>query len=165
MHGKGSYVDAQGNTYEGLFHNGKFHGHGRHICINGDFYEGEFSLGKKHGYGKLKDVDGSIYSGEWNDNVRCGYGIYQDVLGGIYKGQYRRNVRNGPGYYYWPDGETDAIMCINDVRCGNGIGWSQDRKQAWIMIDGEFQEYVTVDEGKRITEYIGLKVPRKLPLL
>ena len=165
MHGEGVYFDAQGNTYEGHFHKGKFHGLGQHISINGDYYKGEFIHGKKHGYGKLKDVHGNIYSGEWNDNIRCGYGTYQDVLGGIYKGQYREDVRDGPGYYYWPNGNTDAIKCINDVCCGHGVGWSQDRKQAWIMIDGEFQEFVSVDEGKRITENLGLEVPKKLPLL
>jgi len=165
MHGKGTYVDAQGNKYDGFFREGKFDGHGKLNSTNGDCYEGNFEKGKKHGYGVLEDIDGNIYSGAWVDNKRCGYGTYKDVLGGMYKGQYRCDVRNGPGYYYWPDGETDAIMCSNDERCGNGIGWSQDRKQAWIMIDGEFQGYVSVDDGKRITEDLGLEVPKELLLL
>ena len=111
---------------------------------------------------RSKDLDGNIYTGEWQDNKRVGYGIYNDVLGGVYKGEYQNDVREGPGYYFWPEGEADAVVCRNDARVGKGVGWSSDRKRAWIMIDGEFQEHITVQDGKRITERLGLEVPKEL---
>ena len=83
-------------------------------------------------------------------------------MDGIYKGQYQHDVRDGPGYYYWPDGETDAICCKNDVRVGKGVGWSPDRKSAWIMIDGEFQGDIPASEAKRITLSLGLEVPKEM---
>jgi len=156
MHGDGEFLNANGNLYKGSFHEGKFHGYGELQYVNGDKYEGQFRQGKRHGHGKCRDVDGNVYDGQWCDNKQEGYGVYVDTMDGVYRGQYKNGVREGAGTYSWPEGQLDAVVCRGDQRVGQGVGWSNDRKTAWFLLDGEFQRNISVEEARRITSSIGL---------
>ena len=158
MHGAGVYIDTNGNVYDGNFQHGKFHGFGKLKETAGDFYEGEYRFGKKNGHGSMTDAEGNKYIGEWKDNMRWGFGTYEDVLDGVYKGQYHNDVRHGPGYYFWLEGEVDAVVCKNGVRVGKGVGWNHDRKECWLMMNGQYMKHITINDGKRITQSLGLEV-------
>ena len=41
-------------------------GKGEFIHANGDIYEGNFENGQRHGIGKLTSSDGKIYQGEFS---------------------------------------------------------------------------------------------------
>ena len=45
-HGKGTYIFANGDTYEGDFKENKMHGEGKYTWTSGRFYEGLFEDGK-----------------------------------------------------------------------------------------------------------------------
>ena len=49
MHGKGKFTYANGNVYEGDYHNDKRHGKGKYTLANGDVYEGNFQDDKRNG--------------------------------------------------------------------------------------------------------------------
>jgi hypothetical protein len=46
MHGKGVYIYADGDRYDGDFQRGKPHGKGCYLYASGQKTEGEFRLGK-----------------------------------------------------------------------------------------------------------------------
>lgn len=83
----------------------------------------------------------------------------RDTLGGVYKGQFTDGVRNGPGTYLWPDGHVDLIKCEQDVRVGVGVGYSTDKRRAWILHDGLFERDTNLEEAKRVAEELGLTAP------
>jgi len=53
-HGKGVDIFANGDTYNGMYKDGKPHGEGKYVWSNGSYYEGSFKNGLKHGFGKWK---------------------------------------------------------------------------------------------------------------
>ena len=65
FHGKGKYVFADGETYEGDFQDDVFCGVGVYHFAEGDVYEGEYVGDIMHGKGKYTFVDGRIYDGEF----------------------------------------------------------------------------------------------------
>ncbi len=56
------------------FHNGKKTGKGKYIYANGDIYEGDYLNGKKQIKGKYTWLNGSFYIGRYKDSKANGYG-------------------------------------------------------------------------------------------
>ena len=57
MEGKGTFVNARGDVYEGTFKNGFKHGKGRIVYkAGGGYYEGEWSYNKIEGKGTMLDA-------------------------------------------------------------------------------------------------------------
>ena len=52
-HGLGRKVYANGDTYEGLWHNGRAQGPGRYRWANRNEYDGQWQTGRMHGQGTL----------------------------------------------------------------------------------------------------------------
>jgi hypothetical protein len=63
--GKGLYVFANGDVYEGDFVDGKRTGKGKDTLHNGDVYEGEFVDSEWNGKGDLYDSKGWKLTGKW----------------------------------------------------------------------------------------------------
>lgn len=53
-HGLGTDNFANGDSYHGMYENGKPNGKGEYSWKNGQYYVGDFLKGKKHGKGKWK---------------------------------------------------------------------------------------------------------------
>lgn len=99
----------------GRFVNGRLYGLGKINFINGDSYEGMFKDGKRCGQGKMQyknirkfqladdlstasaqdqDTDWAVYEGNWNDNCRHGKGVMKWVDESQFKGEWRKDERH-----------------------------------------------------------------------
>ena len=63
--GRGIYLYADGNRYEGDFQNGLPNGTGKISYYNGDVYEGEIENGFLHGKGMMISANGNKVQGIW----------------------------------------------------------------------------------------------------
>ena len=63
--GRGIYLYADGNIYEGDFENGLPNGTGKISYANGDVYEGEIEKGSLHGKGMMISANGNKVQGIW----------------------------------------------------------------------------------------------------
>jgi hypothetical protein len=71
-HGKGVWVWAEGDKYEGDWVHGKRQGYGKYWLVDGDMYEGGFRKCKKHGDGHYIWKNGAWYKGQWKHNLMHG---------------------------------------------------------------------------------------------
>ncbi len=83
--GLGSYVDADGISYEGEWKNGLMDGHGTLKFAGGDEYFGEMHAGKATGTGRYIDVTGEIFDGYFADGQRTGFGTTTLPNGNSYR--------------------------------------------------------------------------------
>lgn len=87
-----------GSIYEGeLSSAGLPHGKGLFIAASGDRFEGDWENGKIQGRCLMKTASGDTYNGSWSNNLREGYGIEKLSNGDIYQGQYENDKKNGLG--------------------------------------------------------------------
>ena len=70
MHGRGSYIWADGRKYEGEYVNDKKDGYGVYTWADGRKYQGFWANGKQDGIGKYISNDGSVKWGVWEDGKR-----------------------------------------------------------------------------------------------
>ncbi|CAL8067975.1 unnamed protein product [Calicophoron daubneyi] len=98
-HGYGKAILPNGDSYEGMYENGKRHGEGIYKFKNGARYDGHYQENRKHGLGTFYYPDGSIYEGMWTDGLRNGRGKYTYINGDVYEGEWRDHLRHGQGTY------------------------------------------------------------------
>lgn len=104
-HGKGRYVAANGDEYQGTFENGLFHGYGVFYYVNGDIYKGQWRKGKQHGQGAMTYSNGNVYTGHWANGSRHGKGVLQYRSGSRYEGDWKLGKRHGRGMYVSKSGQ------------------------------------------------------------
>lgn len=63
--GKGTLLNANGDSYQGFFVDDARHGRGIYRFTSGDVYEGDFLDDNRHGRGVFKFHNGSTYAGEF----------------------------------------------------------------------------------------------------
>jgi hypothetical protein len=63
MHGRGTFMWAKGDMYEGEWSMGKMHGQGTKQMANGDVYEGRWQSGMADGWGKKRFSCGDLHEG------------------------------------------------------------------------------------------------------
>ena len=103
VNGKGTYIDADGNKYAGVWKDGKPHGKGTFTKADGSKYIGDFRDGAQYGKGTAIGSDGSQYIGEWRDGKRHGHGTQ-----------------------IWPDSSKHTGEWDNDIPLGqNAAGAAQ----------------------------------------
>ncbi len=85
-HGRGVYVEANGDRYEGEFRNGKRHGHGVVVWTSGASYEGDWRDGNFHGRGVIEWPDGDRFGGQFRDGSPNGRGTFKKMYGESYSG-------------------------------------------------------------------------------
>jgi hypothetical protein len=79
--GKGTYINALGERYDGEFRRGLYHGKGRLITVVGEVLEGEFVDGLLHGYGTYLNSRNDKYEGgkaERGAKRRANNGVSRD---------------------------------------------------------------------------------------
>jgi len=67
---EGTFLFADGVTYEGEFKDDRMDGRGSYHFANGDVYEGEFQYNKRNGTGVLRFANGDVYEGEYKADKR-----------------------------------------------------------------------------------------------
>ena len=114
LEGKGCYVYAIGDRYEGSFVHGIFHGEGKYTYKDGSWYSGEYLNKKKrllggfnskefpvldgirHGFGIRMFVNGNKYEGKWlKGMMHSEVSILHKADGSKYEGGFRHNQRHG----------------------------------------------------------------------
>ena len=96
LNGKGREIYAEGDYYEGDFHNdlrdGQGTHHWRHGEWSGDKYEGAWRENKMHGFGVYHHSDGSKWEGRWLDGHMHGRGQFTDKKGKVTVENYNKGV-------------------------------------------------------------------------
>jgi hypothetical protein len=124
--GKGVYMYANGNRYEGEFTRPcQKHGKGKFSWKDGSIYFGEFRNGLRSGKGKMTwvggEFNGDCFEGEFLDGDVCGFGTYKYHNGNVYVGNFRAPcVKHGEGIYTWKAGGEFVGMFKDGKRCGQG---------------------------------------------
>ncbi len=67
--GKGTFIFATGDSYEGDFQNDLFNGTGTYRFTDGSIYTGQFEDGKMHGVGSMTYPDGSTHTGTFKNDL------------------------------------------------------------------------------------------------
>jgi hypothetical protein len=104
-HGRGVYVSAQGDRYEGEFRNGLMEGQGHWRIVGDGAYRGGMKDGLYHGTGRFDYEDGSVYEGSFAEGVYEGQGAWVHPDGESYLGQHHQGRRHGVGRYTWRNGD------------------------------------------------------------
>lgn len=100
-HGKGRMLFANGDSYEGMFQNGKMEGIDcTYVMQNGCIYKGNFHHNLRHGHGETRVGDMLRYVGGYHQGVPHGYGEAFNVDGTVFhKGQFENGM---PAHTYHP---------------------------------------------------------------
>jgi uncharacterized protein (TIGR02145 family) len=123
--GNGVAKYKNGNTFTGLFKNGKKDGRGMYKLVNGDQFEGDLKEDIKNGKGTYIWTDGDMFEGEYKDGMRNGKGIFVATNGDKYEGDYKNSKKTGIGTYtVKPDGSV-----LNCPGCVKYVGnWLDNNK-------------------------------------
>ncbi|XP_955114.1 phosphatidylinositol-4-phosphate (PIP) 5-kinase, putative [Theileria annulata] len=94
---------------------------GEILFLNGDTFKGMFSNGKRRGKGILKFKNGDLFEGLWNNEVRNGYGVERFADGTVFMGNFKNNKRSGRGELAKPDGTKYEGNFNNNEITGYGM--------------------------------------------
>jgi hypothetical protein len=144
----GVFTYANGDRYEGDFHDGLMDGLGTLTYANGDVFKGSFKNGNMHGQGILSSVieyegalsglwingagpsancclvfrDGSEYNGDMRGKLRHGTGVMKYKNGDRYDGEWRGDKRHGRGTMtFRRSGNTYDGDWKDDLKHGEGV--------------------------------------------
>ena len=121
--GKGTFVsDANGDTFEGEWKNGRRNGQGRWTFNStGDIFEGMFSKDRKNGRGNYQWRDGRCFEGNYeNDQAEDLNGILTWKNGTLYVGAFRKGQRTGKGTIHFP---SNNVKYSGEFRNGKYDGY------------------------------------------
>jgi len=136
-HGYGALRFKNGEFYEGQFYNDRMDGVGKHRWPSGALYEGQWDADERQGLGVYTFADGSVYEGRFRKSLRESVrGVYRWKNGEVFEGGFKGDHLDGQGTFIWSSGRMDLNTYVKGVAKGEGVRWSEDRKQAWKLKDG-----------------------------
>lgn len=97
VHGRGTYIYANGNVVIGIWDNGNII-QGTANYANGNVYVGSFKDGQRHGRGTFQFSDGEKYVGEWKNDMQFGKGTITMRDGMSFTGNFKDNAPDGRGF-------------------------------------------------------------------
>eukprot|EP00960_Hanusia_phi_P040576 754532-Hanusia_phi.AAC.6 len=180
MSGRGKMVYANGDVYDGFWHDGKREGEGSYFSLATESeYLGEFKKGKRHGYGKQQHVVAApsniktslipykttlseTYEGEWSNGRKHGFGRILVRSRKVFEGNFLNDCKHGEGVEFFDDGSTFKSMWQEGVSQGAGILRLSDGTSVRGYWEGEnFREvvqerFVTHDDTKEAEAADGL---------
>lgn len=131
------------------------HGQGTRRFKNGNVFAGTYKEGKRSGHGRCYFANGDMYVGEWKADVMSGFGRYYYNHGQSFEGFFKDGIRHGKGKYQLTDGRVDIYRYVNDVRVGEGVRWSANRKKAWRLADGKVKGKVSLQVATQLVTLCG----------
>ncbi|NWI38086.1 R10B2 protein, partial [Picathartes gymnocephalus] len=145
--GEGFICFEGGDTYKGLFSEGRMNGEGTYTWADGVKYEGTFTKNVLMHNGRYTWKDGSVYEGSIQDGLRHGYGVFRSGTRPIsYTGYWCNGKRHGKGMIYydqectsWYSGEW-----VNNVR----EGWGLRRYRSGNTYEGQWKKNLRHGHGK-----------------
>mmetsp|Transcript_10544 Transcript_10544/g.15509 ORF Transcript_10544/g.15509 Transcript_10544/m.15509 type:complete len:315 (+) Transcript_10544:113-1057(+) len=150
--GGGTLLFSDGSEYVGNWKNNKMHGQGTRRFPNGNIYNGAYREGKRSGDGRCYYANGDLYIGEWANDKMNGFGRYYYNNGQSFEGFFWEGRRTGTGKYQLNDGRIDICRYENDLRVGEGVRWSENRKRAWRLLGGKVQNRITLQAATEISQ-------------
>ncbi|XP_059717436.1 radial spoke head 10 homolog B-like [Haemorhous mexicanus] len=147
--GEGFICFAGGNTYKGLFSEGRMNGEGTYTWADGVKYEGTFVKNVPTHNGRYTWNDGSVYEGSIQDGLRHGYGVFRSGTHPIsYIGYWCNGKRHGKGTIYYDQEQTSwyAGDWVNNVR----EGWGFRRYRSGNTYFGQWKKNLRHGHGKMI---------------
>jgi hypothetical protein len=120
MNGPGSTVRSNGDTFAGIFVNGKRNGIGTFTLANGNRFVGEFKDDKRDGPGAEIYVNGNEFVGQFKDDERNGPGTVILANGARFSGEYRNGKANGHGVEFFANGDQFTGEYRDDKPFGYG---------------------------------------------
>ena len=110
-------------------------GKGKYVYANQDEYEGDYKANLKHGIGKMvykpKGEPKGEYYGYWENGCKSGEGVFTYVGGDIYSGNWKNNKRDGKGTYIF---SGTGIKYMGNWSEGNFV------QGKWLFPNGTFFE-------------------------
>jgi len=88
---------------------------------NGDSFEGVYAEGKKSGKGAYKWTGGAVYDGTWEAGAKTGECQWSYPDGGKYTGAVLNGRREGEGTYVYPNGDSYCGAWTAGAMNGSGI--------------------------------------------
>ncbi|ULL13584.1 hypothetical protein DVH26_03450 [Paenibacillus sp. H1-7] len=111
--GNGHRIEtAEGESYQGEWHNGMKQGTGVYRWSDGTKYTGQWSRDVEHGFGEKQYANGDTYRGEWREGLFYGKGTYQWNDGAEYVGQWEDNMEHGYGVKTLRDGAVHRGLWV-----------------------------------------------------
>nr|XP_030140869.3 radial spoke head 10 homolog B isoform X1 [Taeniopygia guttata]XP_030140872.3 radial spoke head 10 homolog B isoform X1 [Taeniopygia guttata]XP_030140873.3 radial spoke head 10 homolog B isoform X1 [Taeniopygia guttata]XP_030140875.3 radial spoke head 10 homolog B isoform X1 [Taeniopygia guttata]XP_041575114.1 radial spoke head 10 homolog B isoform X1 [Taeniopygia guttata]XP_041575115.1 radial spoke head 10 homolog B isoform X1 [Taeniopygia guttata]XP_041575116.1 radial spoke head 10 homol len=147
--GEGFICFEGGNTYKGLFSEGRMNGEGTYTWADGVKYEGTFVKNVPMHNGRYTWNDGSVYEGSIQDGLRHGYGVFRSGTHPIsYIGYWCNGKRHGKGEIYYDQEHTSWYSgdWVNNVR----EGWGFRRYRSGNTYDGQWKKNLRHGCGKMI---------------
>ncbi len=89
--------------------------------VEGESFRGVFRNGRRAGEGRLVARDGSVYTGEFVDDKKEGLGIIRLPNGEAYAGEFQNDFLHGAGAYFWPNGDRYFGDFAANARSGLGV--------------------------------------------
>ncbi|NXT68819.1 R10B2 protein, partial [Chaetops frenatus] len=145
--GKGFICFEGGNTYKGLFSEGRMNGEGTYTWADGVKYEGTFTKNVLTHSGRYTWKDGSVYEGSIQDGLRHGYGVFRSGTRPIcYTGYWCNGKRHGKGMIYYDQEGTSWYSgdWVNNVR----EGWGSRRYRSGNTYEGQWKKNLRHGYGK-----------------
>ena len=138
--------DNERGIYEGQWAYGRRHGFGRNEYANGDIYEGYWHESLSSGQGTMFfGASGWRAEGQWYGGRLNGPGILYDAQGNKYfEGYFVNHQRQGQGTTFFPDGTRRYDgQWYNDVEHGQGTLYDADGQ---VIFSGEWVNGERVEE-------------------
>ena len=135
---------------------GRVHGRAKCTFPSGAVYVGEYQHGKKHGKGTFTFADGRVYVGDFQHSKLHGKGKYTFPDGRVYDGEWQDGKPHGKGKHTWANGNFDLCFCVDDNPSGEGVKFTKDRQQAWLLKDGEEVRELSPSEAAKTVQELGL---------
>ena len=89
---------------------GECEGRGKYVFADGDVYEGEWKANKQEGRGISRYASGGVYEGEFKAGEKDGQGTYLYASGDIEVGFYKVDIRVGEGVLWEADGRSAWLL-------------------------------------------------------
>ena len=154
---------SNGDKYEGDWRGGSRYGHGTHHFKDGGVYCGQWRNAAPDGQGKMTLGNGSHYVGKWKDGKWHGHGIVRPVNGGEWEGMFE-NGKCTVGTLRRPNGEIEIgrYDSVNPDDVKEGVWWSTDRKEVWMVVNGTKVEEITAEGAAAVAARLGIDLPKDL---
>lgn len=164
--------------YVGDLSNGLRHGYGKMTWTNDRSYDGQWKQDRRHGWGMWRHERVGVYRGWWSNGHRHGMGTFRYANGDMYEGTWKQGKEDGRGtlvlngdrhtcvyklgratgggLIHRRDGWVDVVRYGDQGElAGEGVRWSADRRQAWLLADGEVVREIGPTEADLMASRMG----------
>ena len=128
----------------------------RYEAVDGGEQAPTDSDGQVHGRAKVIFPDGTVYVGEHQHAKKHGKGKYTFADGDVYDGEWQHGKRHGKCKYTYASGNFELGFYVDNKDSGEGVKFTKDRQQAWLLKDGKVVRELSPSEAAKTVQELGL---------